>query len=262
MHKHDELDDDVYPSSVVLPDEFIQRLKKAKRIVVVTGGRMSAESGLPMYCGIDGAWKHYRPEDLTNLDALRKVPNDIWDWYDWRRCLLAQVRPNKGHYALVRLEELFEHFILITQSGDDLHRVAGSKNILEINGNIWFTRCMKEGTARENRDIPFLKIPPTCPDCGSIERPDIVWFGDLYDDVKLDRAWGECLKADLFISAGTAGGLQPVAGMSGTAQGVGAFVLDVNMDTTPLFYTADHKMKMTCVDVLPEIVKVAEYFLT
>lgn len=256
----EELDDDVYPSSVVLPDEFIQRLKKAKRVVVISGARMSSDSGLPMYRARDGMWKHYHPEALANLDAFRRIPVDVWDWFDWRRCLLSTVRPNMGHYALVRLEELFEHFILITQCWDDLHRVAGSKNILEINGNIWFTRCMKEGTVRENRETPLSKIPPMCPDCGSIERPAVGWFGDLYDEAKLDIAWDACSKADLLICAGTAGGLQPVAGMTGTAQGGGALAFDINIDVTPIFYTTDYKIKMTCVDVLPEIVKVAEHF--
>lgn len=252
------LEDEENLSCVRFSDKFVKRLEKAKRLVVMTGSMMSAESGLPMYRGSEGMWKHYRAEDLSNLDAFRRMPDVVWEWYNWRRGLLANVTPNEGHYALVRLEELFEQFILITQCGDDLHRVAGNKNIMEISGNIWQMRCFKDGTVRENREVPLREIPPKCPDCGSIERPHDLWFGDLIDDAVLDIVWDKCKNTDIFIASGTYGGMQPLAGMSGTAQSNGAFVLDINVEVTPLYYTADHRITMPCATVLPEIVKLVE----
>lgn len=260
MGNKEALEDKEPPTRLKFPEKFIKRLKKAKRLVVVTGAMMSAESGLPMYRGSEGMWKHHRAEDLANLDAFRRIPDVVWEWYNWRRGLLASVTPNEGHYALARLEELFEEFILFTFCGDDLHRVAGSKNIVEFNGNIWQTRCFKDGAVRENREVPLSQIPPKCPDCGSIERPNEVWFGEFIDDAKLDLAWEKSGKSDIFIASGTFGGMQPLAGMSGTAQSGGSYVLDINVEVTPLYYTADHRITMPCMTVLPEIVKLVESF--
>ena len=248
------------PAHIELPDEFIQCLKTAKRLVVLTGAGVSAESGLPTFRGPEGMWKQYRPEELANLDAFMRDPVVVWEWYDWRRGLVANAKPNVAHYAIARLEELFESFLLITQNVDNLHAVAGNENIVELHGNIWFTRCLKEGTVRENRETPLHEIPPRCPTCGSIERPHIVWFGEFIDGAMLDKAWKGSAKADLFISVGTSGGIQPAAGMSGMPRNGGAYTLDINLEKTPLYYTANHTVEMSSGIVLPEIVKMVESY--
>ncbi|MBF0293117.1 MAG: NAD-dependent deacylase [Nitrospinae bacterium] len=248
------------PSQVNFPDEFVRRLKAAKRMVVLTGAGVSAESGLPTFRGAEGMWKSFRPEDLATVEAFQRDPKLVWEWYDWRRGLVASAKPNAAHYAIARLEELFEEFLLITQNVDGLHRVAGNKKIVELHGNIWFTRCFAEGTVRENRDVPLKEIPPRCPDCGSLERPHIVWFGEYINGALLDKAWHESEKSDMFITVGTSGVIQPAAGMSGIARNSGAYVLEINLEKTPLYYTANHTVEMSGGIVLPEIVKLAESF--
>lgn len=248
------------PPRVEFPDEFVRRLKAAKRMVVLTGAGVSAESGLPTFRGAEGLWRNYRPEDLANLEAFHNDPVTVWKWYDWRRGLVANAKPNAAHYAIARLEELFEDFLLITQNVDNLHRVAGNKKMVELHGNIWFTRCLAEGTVRENRDVPLKEIPPVCPDCGSIERPNIVWFGEFINSSLLNKAWQESEKSDMFISTGTSGKVQPAAGMSSMARNSGAYVLEVNLEKTPSFYTTNHAMDLPCGIVLPEIVKLVESF--
>lgn len=249
-----------HPTNVKFPDEFVRRLKTAKRLVVLTGAGVSAESGLPTFRGPEGMWKNYRPEDLATLDAFQRDPVVVWEWYDWRRGLVAHAKPNAAHYAIARLEELFDDFLLITQNVDGLHKVAGTRNMVELHGNIWFTRCFAEGTVRENRETPLKAIPPRCPDCGSLERPHIVWFGEYIDGSLLDKAWQESAKSDMFITVGTSGTVQPAAGMSAIARDSGAYVLEINITKTPLYYTANHAVEMSGGVVLPEIVRLAESF--
>jgi NAD-dependent deacetylase len=248
------------PPRVEFPDEFARRLKTAKRLVVLTGAGVSAESGLPTFRGHEGMWKNHSPEDLATLDAFQRDPLLVWEWYDWRRGLVANAKPNAAHYAIARLEEMFDEFLLITQNVDNLHRVAGSKKMMELHGNIWFTRCLAEGTVRENRETPLKEIPPICPDCGSIERPHIVWFGEYIDGAFLDKAWNDSEKSDMFITVGTSGAIQPAAGMTGIARSKGSYVLEINLTKTPLYQTANHTVEMSCGIVLPEIVKLAESF--
>jgi NAD-dependent deacetylase len=248
------------PARAEFPDEFVRRLKTAKRLVVLTGAGISAESGLPTFRGPEGLWRNYRPEDLATLDAFQRDPVVVWEWYDWRRGLVANAKPNAAHYAIARLEELFDDFFLITQNVDGLHRVAGTRSMVELHGNIWFTRCFAEGTVRENRETPLKAIPPRCPDCGSLERPNIVWFGEYIDGALLDKAWQESAKSDMFITVGTSGTVQPAAGMSGIARNGGAYVLEINLEKTPLYHTANHIVEMSSGVVLPEIVKLAESF--
>lgn len=249
-----------HPPRIEFPDELVRRLKTAKRMVVLTGAGVSAASGIPTFRGAGGMWKNHRPEDLANLDAFHRDPVTVWEWYDWRRGIVANAKPNAAHYAIARLEEMFDDFLLVTQNVDNLHRVAGNKKIVELHGNIWFTRCLAEGTVRENRETPLKEIPPRCPDCGSIERPDIVWFGEFINNALLDKAWRESGKSDMFISTGTSGVVQPAAGMSGIARSSGAYVLEVNLEKTPAFHTTNHAMEQPCEILLPQIVKLVESF--
>jgi NAD-dependent deacetylase len=205
-------------------------------------------------------WRHYRPEDLTNLQAFREDPKLVWDWHDWRRQLIAAAKPSVAHRCIAKLEGLFEDFFLITQTIDDIHRVAGNKNILELDGNIWTTKCMKCGAVHENREVPLKTIPPICPDCGSIERPNVIWFGDLVDDAIIDIAWDKAAKADVMMTFGVGGGIQPMVGISSSAIGHGAYVFDINIDKTPLTFTAHFATEKNCGVVLTEIIKLIESF--
>ena len=111
-------------------------LKQAQSVAVLTGAGVSAESGVPTFRGNNGLWKQYRAEDLATPDAFARDPKLVWEWYDWRRGLIAQAQPNAGHQALVELEKRVPSFTLITQNVDGLHELAGSSNVLEVHGSI------------------------------------------------------------------------------------------------------------------------------
>lgn len=123
-------------------ETFIGKLKSAHTVVVLTGAGISAESGVPTFRGDEGLWKKFRPEELANFDAFIRNPKLVWEWYNYRKTLISQVNPNPGHYALVKLESMYEDFHLITQNVDNLHQRAGNKRIYELHGNIMRNRCV------------------------------------------------------------------------------------------------------------------------
>jgi NAD-dependent deacetylase len=162
---------------------------RARRVAVLTGAGISAESGVPTFRGKDGLWKQFRAEDLATPEAFARDPKLVWEWYDWRRGLIGRAEPNPGHAVLAKWGKVFPEFALITQNVDGLHARAGSLGILELHGNIWKTRCTREEIVAENFEIPLKQIPPACPNCGAILRPHIVWFGESLDPDLLRRAF-------------------------------------------------------------------------
>ncbi|HSF69882.1 MAG TPA: Sir2 family NAD-dependent protein deacetylase, partial [Nitrospira sp.] len=147
-----------------------EKLAAAHAIVVLTGAGISADSGVPTFRGADGLWRNYRAVDLATPEAFARNPRLVWEWYNWRREVIATKRPNAAHEAVVELEQRCRQFWLITQNVDGLHRAAGSRNLSEIHGNIWMVRCTDCGLKEENRDVP-IAILPTCCQCNSLLRP-------------------------------------------------------------------------------------------
>src|SRR5579875_2025782 len=145
-------------------------LQSAKSIAVLTGAGISAESGVPTFRGAGGLWKQFRAEDLATPEAFKRDPRLCWEWYDWRRGLLASVQPNAGHYALAELQRRIPNFTLITQNVDGLHIAAGSTNVLEIHGSIWTLRCTACGREWTDRTVP-LSLLPRCASCNGMARP-------------------------------------------------------------------------------------------
>ena len=153
--------------------------------------------------------------------------------------MLEPLTPNPGHYAIASLEEHFPRFTLITQNIDDLHRVAGTREIVELHGNIWRVRCTNPGCERytlawERRDVPVDPCRPGCEACESLLRPHVVWFGEMLDPEQLRRALVAVDDCDYLIVAGTSAAVQPAASMPMTASRGGAFVLEVNPEPTDI----------------------------
>ena len=213
--------------------EVKEKVRSAKKVAVLTGAGVSAESGVPTFRGEEGLWKNFRAEELATPEAFDRDPKLVWEWYDWRRGLISDIKPNRGHYALVELEKRFDDFTLITQNVDGLHDAAGSENIVELHGNIWKVRCTADGKLSDNRDTPLGTLPPLC-ECGAMLRPHIVWFGESLEPDVLQKAFDASRACDLFIVAGTSAVVQPAASLAGMAADAGAFVIEVNLDETPI----------------------------
>jgi len=230
-------------------------LSRAARIAVLTGAGISAESGVPTFRGKDGLWKQYRAESLATPEAFERDPALVWEWYDWRRGLIAPVEPNAGHRVLAAWEERFEDFAVITQNVDGLHAKAGSRSIVELHGNIWKLRCTREGTVEEMRDTPLPRIPPICPNCGALLRPHIVWFGESLEPGVLDRAYGLSTACQAMLVVGTSAVVQPAASLPLAAARAGAKIIEVNLEPTPLTPYADYFFPGKAGEVLPVLEK-------
>lgn len=225
-------------------------LASARRVTVLTGAGISADSGVPTFRGADGLWRNYRAEDLATPDAFARDPRVVWEWYNWRRELIATKRPNPAHEAVVKLEQRDKPFWLITQNVDGLHRTAGSRQLSEIHGNIWKVRCTGCGVISENREIP-LSILPTCQQCHALLRPHIVWFGESLGEEDLRRC-DEALRAcDLLLVIGTSGVVHPAAGFASVAKQVGALVIEINLENTPQSNLVDLSLQGRAKDLVP-----------
>ncbi len=239
-----------------MTDENLQSVRKrlmaAERPVVLTGAGISAESGVPTFRGADGLWKNFRAEELATPEAFNRDPRLVWEWYDWRRGLLKEIRPNRAHIALKELEQRFEDFTLITQNVDGLHTLAGSKRVLELHGSIWKLRCMECSHEEENREVP-LKLLPLCT-CGGLKRPGVVWFGEMLPADVLQEAFEKAESADFFLVVGTSGVVQPAASLALMAKRQGAYLVEVNIEPTPLSASADAVLTGRAGDILPQLV--------
>jgi len=191
-----------HPAAV---QELKARLTGARAVAVLTGAGISADSGVPTFRGADGLWRTYRAEDLATPEAFARDPRLVWEWYNWRRELIATKSPNAAHYALVDLERRVERFWLITQNVDGLHPAAGSQKLSEIHGNIWKVRCTQCGHVGTNRAVP-IPIPPRCPTCNGLLRPHIVWFGESLDPADLERSLAAVRSCEVLLIIGTSGG--------------------------------------------------------
>ncbi|MFQ5431073.1 MAG: NAD-dependent deacylase [Nitrospinota bacterium] len=230
--------------------EVKDRLRSAKKVAVLTGAGVSAESGVPTFRGEKGLWKNFRAEELATPQAFHRDPKLVWEWYDWRRGLIADIKPNPGHFALADLEKRYDDFTLITQNVDGLHELAGSKNMVELHGNVWKVRCTVEGTVSDNHEAPLGELPPLC-ECGAMLRPHIVWFGESLEPDVLRKAFDASRACEVFIVAGTSAVVQPAASLAGLAADGGAFVIEVNPDKTPITDLVSAHLQGKSGEVLP-----------
>ncbi len=221
-------------SELPIPPELIDRLRCARRVAVLTGAGISAESGVPTFREAQtGLWARYNPEELATPDAFQRNPKLVWEWYTCRQQRVRQAEPNAGHRALVEMEQRIAEFTLITQNVDGLHRRAGSHQILELHGNLFRAKCFSEDRPVESWP-DSEEIPPRCPRCGGLLRPDVVWFGEMLPAATLRAAEHAAATAELFFSIGTSALVYPAADLPFAALNAGATVVEINPQPTPL----------------------------
>ncbi len=236
------------------PAELIARLRQARRVAVLTGAGISAESGVPTFRQAQtGLWARYDPQQLATPQAFRRQPQLVWDWYAWRRGLVAGVEPNPGHFALAEIERRVPQFTLITQNVDSLHQRAGSRAVLELHGNIARTTCSREGRVVEAWPESDER-PPRCPHCGAFLRPDVVWFGEALPADVLEAAIAATRTADVFLTIGTSGLVHPAASLPLLAARQGAVTVEVNPEETPLSEEMTYCLRGSSGVLLPALV--------
>lgn len=246
-------------SEIVIPHDLIDALRGAKSVVVLTGAGVSAESGVPTFRDAQtGLWAKFDPQELATREAFERNPKMVWEWYAYRRELTARAEPNAGHYALAELEGRASNFTLVTQNIDGLHQRAGSRNMLELHGNIHRNKCFQEDV-RISRWIDSGEEPPRCPRCNSYLRPDVVWFGEMLPPIELDEAFRAAGECDVFLSIGTSGVVEPAASLPFIALQKGAIVIEVNPDATPLSNAATFRLAGPSGLVMPKLVEAVRH---
>ena len=237
------------------PVELIRFLRKAERVAALTGAGVSQESGLRTFRDArTGLWSQYKPNDLASPEAFARDPKLVWDWYAWRREAIKGVRPNHGHYALVKMAHHVLDFNLITQNVDGLHRMAGSPQVIELHGNIQRVKCSSCGQQAEAWDEAGGDVP-RCESCGGLLRPDVVWFGESLPRTELEAAVKAARTCHVFFSIGTSGLVQPAASLAYAAHNRGAVVVEVNAEPTPLTPKVDYPLHGKSGEILPALVQ-------
>ena len=233
-------------------------LRRARAIAVLTGAGISAESGIPTFRdAMTGLWARFKPEDLATPEAFLRDPATVWDWYAWRRERVASVRPNAGHVALAELEKNCvargAQFDLVTQNVDGLHIAAGSRRVHALHGDIRRVKCFDRGHPAE-RWSGDGERPPRCDVCGSMLRPDVVWFGEALPEETLAQAFRAAGACEVFLCVGTSTVVEPAASLPFAALEAGAVVIEVNPHATPLTRHASLVLEGPAGAVLPSLV--------
>ena len=228
-------------------------LRSARRVAVLTGAGVSAESGVPTFRGSGGLWEGRPIEEVASLQGFLADPVRVWRFYEERRRRLIDVRPNPGHEVLARWQKCFERYDLITQNVDGLHQAAGAENVLELHGNIWRVRCLGCGREREDRTVPFPELPPRCEACGGMERPAVVWFGEFLPQDVLQAASRAAEGAEVLLVVGTSAVVYPAAGLVEVTARHGGKVVEVNPDPSALAHAATVQLRGPSGDLLPRL---------
>ncbi|EDY34315.1 transcriptional regulator, Sir2 family [Aciduliprofundum boonei T469] len=222
----------------------------AKRIVALTGAGISAESGIPTFRGTGGLWEGYPVEKVATIEGFERDPALVWKFYDERRRNIAKARPNRAHEVLALFENLYD-FWVITQNIDGLHSRAGSKNVVELHGNIWRVKCTECGIRYYNYEVPLREIPPKCKRCGGLLRPDVVWFGEPVYDV--DKAYELTESCDVMLVIGTSAQVYPAAYLPRLAWSKGAKIIEINPQETPISRYANFVIREKATKALDEL---------
>ena len=233
-------------------------LAGARRVVVATGAGMSRESGIPTFRdAVQGLWTKFDPQALATEAGFRANPRRVWGWYAWRRRKVAAAQPHAGHLAIAELAGLVPHLVVATQNVDGLHSAAGSSDVIELHGNIRRLKCLDAGHPYRGAldDSPEDEPePPRCPECGSLVRPDVVWFGEGLPEAAVRRAWREAERCDVMLLVGTSGTVWPAAELPHVAREAGAHVIEINPEPSELTRIADVFLQGRAGEALPPLV--------
>lgn len=244
-----------------IPNELIEELAEAKRIAILTGAGVSAESGIKTFRDTDGLWTKFNPKELANPEGFLNNPDLVWEWYRQRRQIIFNTKPNPGHYAIAKMEKIFPEFTLITQNIDRHHQKAGSEDVVELHGNLVDNHCndCKKPFFGETA-LPDGELPK-CESCGGLVRPSVVWFGEILPEDAINRAQTAAYNCDMFFSIGTSAEVFPAANLPIIALRSGAALIEVNPNPTHLSQSAKYCLSEESGLVMPQLVNELEKYI-
>ncbi len=217
--------------------------------VVLTGAGISTESGIPDFRSPTGIWRAYDPMEYATIDAFRRDPVKVWEFYSKRLGVLQDAEPNPAHHALAGLERRGLVEAVITQNVDRLHELAGSRRVIEVHGSLRSSSCPACGRREPFDRVVELLPVPVCADCGTVLKPDVVMFGELLPESALEQASRLARKAGLLLVVGSSLEVHPVAGLPDEALAGGAKLAIVNKGPTPY----DRRAELVIDDAAGEI---------
>lgn len=235
--------------------EFLNKLKDAKRLVFFTGAGISAESGIATFRGKDGIWNKMKPEELASFDAFMKNPDLVWQWYQHRREIVHNTKPNAGHHAIAELEKFYD-VTVVTQNIDNLHRRAGSTKIFELHGNIERNFCVDCKTFYNLSSLENTESVPHCRRCGGLIRPDVVWFGEYLPQDQFIGGEKAAEWSNLCFVVGTSAAVYPAAYIPMSAKRSGSYLVEINIEPTELSNSADYSIFGKSGEILPELLAI------
>ncbi|MGA9874042.1 MAG: NAD-dependent deacylase [Rhodococcus sp. (in: high G+C Gram-positive bacteria)] len=241
------------------PREVVQLARSARRVAVLTGAGVSAESGIPTFRDAQtGLWSNFEPTDLASTEGWARDSDLVWGWYQWRAELVRRSDPNAGHFAIAEWQRR-THLDIATQNVDDLHERAGSTVLAHVHGSLFDPRCSECGVHSQPDTGPSCEHadripPPPCPECGGPMRPGAVWFGEKLPEEEWAAAVMAVEHADLVLVVGTSGVVYPFAGLPAMARSTGAAVVEINPVETEISDMADHRWRTTAAVGLPALV--------
>lgn len=231
-------------------DGIASILTNAEKIVFVTGAGISQESGIPTFRGADGLWRKYDAMKLATIEAFYENPKLVWEWYEERRNNIMAAKPNPGHYAIAELERIKSVHVL-TQNIDGLHQRAGSIKVYELHGSIIMVKCtvcdFKDATMSN-----FSQVPPVCT-CGSILRPDVVWFGEQLPQTVWQEAMRHASSCDVMVVVGTSLSVSPANLLPAYARQNGATLVEINPEETLMSQEMDLSIRSSAAKALPRL---------
>jgi NAD-dependent deacetylase len=205
---------------------------RTRKVFVLTGAGISAESGLSTFRDKDGLWQRYPIEEVATLSAYERNPARVLEFYNLRRANLSRAKPNAAHFALAELQAAWAdrggEVTLCTQNIDDLHEQAGSRSVIHMHGELNKARCHDCGDVTPADGD--LTQSMGCAACGRVGglRPHVVWFGET--PLELEAIYAALAGAGLFVSIGTSGAVYPAAGFVGAARAAGVATMEINLE--------------------------------
>ena len=236
---------------IEISDSLIDTLKNSESIVFFTGAGISAESGIATFRGKEGLWNKFKPEELANFDAFMRNPELVWEWYNYRRRIVHEAKPNAAHLTIAEMQNHFKDVTVVTQNVDNLHRRAGSKMIFELHGNIeknYCINCKKDF----NEELDFSSGVPKC-NCGGLIRPGVVWFGEFLPEDQYLGGEKAAMNAEVFFVVGTSAVVYPAAGLVYTAKASGATIVEINIEETEISSSVNYSYFGKAGEILPKI---------
>ena len=234
-----------------ISSELRRRFADAQRVLVLTGAGVSAESGVPTFRGggQTAVWKGMPFDVISSAEMVERDLPAVWEWFDYRRDFMAAIKPNAAHEEIARWQDRFAEFTVVTQNIDGLHQKAGSRDVIELHGNIWRARCTVCSFSHDNSAAG--KRPDACLECGNHLRPDVVLFGEMLPRGAFELAAERAVGCELCFVVGTSGLVYPAAGIPEIAKASGAYVCEVNPERTPLSDLCDEVLTGKAGEVLP-----------